>query len=94
MAEKPESVPAEPDHAEAVKTTRCPSCNYDNRLDAVTCANENCKLYLKSELECLRAIDDSLRTIKRIAIWWVILFILGFVAALLYFLVAAAGGHR
>jgi len=38
-------------------------------------------------------MDASLRTIKRIAIWWLILSILGFALGLLYVVVAGTGGH-
>jgi len=34
----------------------------------------------------LRSIDGSLRTIKRIALWWLILSILGVIGAILYIL--------
>jgi hypothetical protein len=41
-----------------------------------------CNVYIRSELECLRAIDASLKTIKGIAIWWLILSILAVIYGL------------
>lgn len=76
MAEEAKSVEPE-GNSESVQTARCPSCHYDNEVGAKKCATEGCKLYLKSELECLRTIDISLRTVKNIAVWWFVLSILG-----------------
>jgi uncharacterized paraquat-inducible protein A len=81
MAEEPESTPTETeDESQSAESTRCPFCGCDNDLEAVTCAK--CGRYLKSELECLRAIDLSLTTLKRIAIWWLILSILAVLAGM------------
>ena len=44
---------------------------------------------IKSRLgirDYLRSIDSSLRTIKRIALWWLILSILGVIGAIFYVL--------
>ena len=64
------------------ETIKCPFCGHENEPAARVCASIPCHKYLKSDLECLRSIDVSLRTIKRIAILWVLLVIaaiLGFV---------------
>jgi hypothetical protein len=76
------------------ETLKCPTCNSD--LDSVTRSCTKCNLYVRSELEILRDMDAalknlkvlaeinaSLKTIKGIALWWLILSILG---ALLYVL--------
>jgi hypothetical protein len=65
------------------ETTKCPFCGWDNELETKECKNVPCHAYLKSELECLRTIDKSLRTIKSIAVWWVVLSVLGAVAYVL-----------
>jgi hypothetical protein len=81
---EPESEPVEPEgDSKPVTTTKCPSCGQDNDIDAVACAGDVCKLYLKTELECLRAIDVSLRTVKHIAIWLVLSIIVAVVGAFL-----------
>jgi hypothetical protein len=71
------------------ETTKCPYCGFENEPIARTCAKEDrgqslCGRYLKSELECLRSMDVSLRTIKGVAITWLVLFILAFVVSFLY----------
>lgn len=76
---------------ETAETTKCPKCNYDNALDAKVCGNlGNCRAYLRSEIECLRSSDASLRTIKRIATAWFILTLLGLLLGFL----AAIGAFR
>jgi hypothetical protein len=64
---------------------KCPFCGMENDATATKCENATCRNYLKSELECLRAIDVSLRTVKRISIYWLILSIIGVLAGLLWF---------
>jgi ribosomal protein L40E len=66
-----------------MKIARCIACGYDNDVRATECAR--CGARLRSEVECLRMIDASLRTIKRIAIWWLILSILSVLAGLVWF---------
>jgi hypothetical protein len=63
-------------------TTKCPFCGFENDSAAKECASIPCHSYLKSELECFRSIDLSLRTIKRIAIWWLILSIAAIVVGI------------
>lgn len=88
------------------ETAKCPACGLDNPLTTTACV---CGFYLKSEIECLRAIDealpallrairdtttesrDALKTIRRIAIWFFVLSILGLLLGLL---VVATGGFR
>ncbi len=67
------------------ETTKCPSCGVENEPTEKRCKSVRCRCYLKSDVECLRSIDLSIRTIKRIAILWVLLVIaaiLGFVVYL------------
>jgi hypothetical protein len=66
------------------ETTLCPSCGAGNNPDAKSC--ESCRRYLKSGLECLRSIDVSLITIRRIARWWLILSILAVAVSVIYVL--------
>ena len=66
------------------ETTKCPHCDVENEATAKKCASPACDSYLKSELECLRSIDVSVTTIKRIAIWWLILSILFVFVAIIY----------
>ena len=73
-------------------TVKCSSCGMDNEPNATRCAC-GLTLYpdpLKSEAEYLRSIDQSVRTIKRIAIWWLILSIVGILIGFL----AATGAFR
>jgi len=73
------------------ETTKCPRCNFDNALDAKVCASpHDCRTYLKSDLECLRSNELSLRTIKRLLKWWMFLTIVGIVLGFL----AAIGAFR
>jgi hypothetical protein len=91
------------------ETLKCPSCGYANDSTARHCTSPGgCRTYLKSELECLRSIDDalsavlvkihnetsesnsSLETIKHIAIWFLIMSILGLALGFL----AATGEFR
>jgi hypothetical protein len=57
------------------ETLKCPVCEADNNPDALKCGK--CRLYLKSELECLRSIDRAVGIIKRILIWWLVVSFLG-----------------
>src|ERR1700733_9264450 len=74
------------DQPKAVQTTMCPYCGHDNLVTARKCAGRSpiCGKPLKSELECLRSADRSLLTIRRIAIWWLILSVLGGIASAVY----------
>ena len=67
---------------------KCPYCGFLNQPDAKTCGARSpiCRKYLKSDLECFRSIDVSLTTIKRIAIWWMILPIVAAIGCTLYVL--------
>lgn len=80
--EQPASMPEKT--AELVETAKCPRCGQLNPVTAKACFANACRAPLKSELECLRTIDGSLRTIKGIAIWWLILSIAGVIVGLLY----------
>jgi hypothetical protein len=51
------------------------------RYDVLTMAET-----LKTELECLRSIDESLRTLKRIAVWWAWLSVISCAVYLIYLL--------
>jgi len=77
--------PDAPDVA-AITTARCPYCGYENLLTAKKCANRSpiCGKPLKSELDCLRSADRSLASIRRIAIWFLILSILWGIASVVY----------
>jgi uncharacterized membrane protein len=66
------------------ETVKCPVCGSEGESTAKNCTK--CNVYIRSELECLRGIDASIKTIKGIAIWWLILSILSVIAALLYVL--------
>lgn len=63
----------------------CPSCGIINLSTADKC---ECGYVLKGSqtnpLMYLGSIDKSLRTIKRIAIWWLILSIAAVAASVLY----------
>jgi hypothetical protein len=69
------------------ETVKCPACGRENDPANKECASIPCHAYLKSDLECLRSIDRSIRTIKRIAVWWLILSILGVIVSVLYALI-------
>jgi uncharacterized membrane protein YvbJ len=77
------------------ETVKCPTCGATNDPASKECVD--CGAYLKSELECLRSIeqtlktpdlrclqsiDGTLKTIRRIAIWWLILSILAIIYGL------------
>jgi hypothetical protein len=70
--------------AAQIETTKCPKCGMENKLTAEQCEALSCRAYLKTDLECLRSIDTSLVTIKRIALWWLLLSILAVAAGLIY----------
>ena len=73
---------------------RCPDCG--SEVDSATRNCAKCKVYIRSELELLRIIettlkpiadiDASLKTIKNIAVWWLILSIIGAAIFVLYVL--------
>jgi hypothetical protein len=80
----------------ATQTVKCQFCGSENEPTAERCAYAGCARsdwnnrtsrrgvpIIKSEIECLRSIDVSLRTIKRIAMWWFILSILAIAAAVI-----------
>ena len=75
------------------ETLKCPKCGTENEPGVRECSNIPCHAYLKTDLECLRSIDVFLRSIKNIAVWWLVLSIIGFAAGLIYFLLAATGEH-
>jgi hypothetical protein len=54
--------------AEIVK---CPACGSEGESAAGYCTK--CKVYIRSELQCLNEINASLRTIKNIVVGWVLL---------------------
>jgi hypothetical protein len=71
-------------------TVKCPSCGFENVVGAARCAKPYCGVRLSgaqfSELEYLKSIDGSLRTIKTIVVFWLVLF----VAALAIYLIGWA----
>jgi hypothetical protein len=73
----------------APATIKCRICGVENESSAVRCANPSCgrsdwrPLAGKSEVEVLTSIDGSLKTIKGIAIWFLVLSILGLVLGLM-----------
>jgi predicted amidophosphoribosyltransferase len=60
------------------ETLECPNCGAEIERDTRKCGA--CTIYLKTDLECLRTIDRSLRTLKTIAVWWFVLVTIGAVA--------------
>jgi hypothetical protein len=70
--------------AEIVK---CEACGTEMERGTKYCA---CGVLLpqpgEPKPDYLKAIDASIRTIKRIAIWWLILSILAVLAGLIYFI--------
>ena len=79
--------------------TKCLRCGFENDPDAERCANPSCartdwnygiSRQSKSETDYLRSINQSLTTIKRIAIWFLVISILG----LLLGFMAATGAFR
>jgi hypothetical protein len=78
------------------ETARCPKCGHENRLAARVCealggeGRPSCSYPLKSEIECLRSIDRSLKGIRRIAIWFLVVSILSVLVGFM----AAAGAFR
>jgi hypothetical protein len=77
---------------EDIQTTSCPGCGQQNAVTAEKCFAISCHAVLKSELECLRSIDKSLITVRRIAIWFLILSIAGTLFGLLWIITVANGG--
>jgi hypothetical protein len=76
--------------AENTALLRCPKCGLGNSPSDRKCEALSCRYDLKSDIECLRSIDLSLKGIRRIAIWFLILSIL---SVLIGFL-AASGAFR
>jgi len=74
--------------ADNFEKTKCPFCGRENWVTDKICGATSCGSYLKSDIECLRSIDVSLRTTKRVAIWFLVLSILSLILGL----IAAAGG--
>lgn len=72
---------------ESIKTLKCPKCGRENEIPAIICSAIPCRFRLKPELECLRSIDVSLITIRRIATWWLILSIAAVTLSVLYVLI-------
>ena len=74
-----------------IETTSCPGCGQQNVVTAKECFAISCRAVLKSELECLRSIDKSLITVRRIAVWFLILSLLGVLIGGLMVIAAANG---
>lgn len=55
---------------------KCPNCGRENDLNEKLCVWPTCQFPLKTSLECLRTIDISLTTIRRIGLWFVTLSVL------------------
>jgi hypothetical protein len=87
------------------ETIKCQWCGQGNDPASERCVSPGCGRFdwnkqaerektefhhLSSDTESLRSIDASLKTIKRIAIWFLVISILG----LLLGLMAAAGAFR
>ena len=64
------------------ETIRCPFCNRENDSSATRCTK--CDAFVRSELGYLREIDTSLKTIKTIAVCWLILVIVALVVCAIY----------
>ena len=71
--------------AESIEKMACPICGSAISADQKKCGNAGCGIYLKNELECLRSMDVSLGSIRRIIIWFVIVAILAMVAGIVVF---------
>jgi predicted amidophosphoribosyltransferase len=78
------------------ETTKCPKCGAENESAGRICAK--CAAYIPSTaiaeaearrakltLDYLRDIDASLKTIKHIAVWWLILSILSVLTGIFWF---------
>jgi hypothetical protein len=74
--------------AETEALLRCPKCGRPNSPSDRKCSF--CSYALKSEIECVRSIDRSLKGIRRIAIWFLVISILSVVIGFM----AAAGAFR
>jgi hypothetical protein len=70
---------------------KCPACSLENPSTAKKC---DCGFAFwgpqTESVACLASIDRSLRTIKKILIWW---FVLGLMGALLWFIIAVANAR-
>jgi uncharacterized membrane protein YvbJ len=81
------------------ETVKCPNCGSEGEATGKSCTK--CAAYIPAAsvaeeeleeeeldptLDCLRSIDTSLKTIKSIALWWLILSILGVIGLLVYIL--------
>jgi len=68
-------------------TIKCPSCGFENEVGATKCVKEYCGVRLSgaqsSELECLKSIDKSLKAIRTVVVFWLVLFIVGLALYLL-----------
>jgi uncharacterized membrane protein YvbJ len=78
------------------ETIKCPACGSEVESAATNCTK--CNIYIRNELETLRdieastskvakvlnSVDASLKTIKGIVLWWLILSILAVLATLAY----------
>ena len=74
------------------QTPKCPKCGRENDLTARICAVPSCSYLLKSEIECLRSIDKSVATVKRVLIFWLILTIMVIIFGIMNAIVIRPGG--
>jgi hypothetical protein len=72
------------------ETAKCPRWGRENSLDEAVCQKPSCSYSLKSDIECLRSIERLTRSIKGIAVWFLVLSIISLVFGFL----AAAGAFR
>jgi uncharacterized membrane protein YvbJ len=77
------------------ETLKCPLCGSEGQFTASQCTK--CSVYIRSELDILRDVDVSLKTvnaslkvIKDIVICWLILSLFAVAVAFIY---AASGGR-
>jgi hypothetical protein len=64
------------------ETIRCPFCNRENDSTAMRCTK--CDAFVPSELGYLGEIETSLKTIKIIAVCWLILVIAALLVCAVY----------
>ena len=67
----------------AEETVRCPKCGFKNDPISRMCGAAACRTELKTDLECLRSIDLSAKSIRLMMIWWWIVAIVGAVMLIL-----------
>jgi hypothetical protein len=71
----------------AEDTIKCPSCGFENEVGAEKCAKEYCGVRLSgiqfSELQYLKSINSSVKTIKTVVVFWFVLSVIGLVLYLL-----------